>query len=185
MQDLIGGAKAGADSGVDRSPVAGGVGVLAGEVERVVGGDSHLTACVERAGGYVAVGAPGKCVALPIVRVATDELLAECLDWQREDGGEGFTSEFAELAGSEVDEGFATRAACPAGDGVGRIGMGRPPDGRDGGEGEEEAEIAPLFVWCDGVSPDLFAEDESEAKGVAHAKAVGFVDGIGDGDEGD
>ena len=35
------------------------------------------------------------------------------------------------------------------------------------------------------VRPEPFAEDEGEAADVAHAEAVGFVDGVGDGTEGD
>ena len=42
---------------MDGAPVAGGVGVFAGEVEGVGGGEGHLGAGVEGAGGDVAVGA--------------------------------------------------------------------------------------------------------------------------------
>jgi hypothetical protein len=41
-EDLFCGALAGADGGVDRSPVAGDVGVLSGEIEGIFDGGSQL-----------------------------------------------------------------------------------------------------------------------------------------------
>ena len=62
-------------------------------------------------------------------------------------------------------------------------GMGCPPDGRHGAEGEEEAEIAEGGGFE--VGPERLAEEEGEAASMAHAEAGGFVEGVGCGDEGD
>ena len=90
----MGGALAGADGGVDGSPVAGGVSVFSGEVEGVVGGDGHLGASVEGSGGDVAVGSAGEGVVLPVVGVAEEELTAEVGWVEGEDFSEGFAGGF-------------------------------------------------------------------------------------------
>src|ERR1700722_3921005 len=120
------------------APVAGGVGVFACEEEGVVGGDGHFGAGVDGSGGDVAVGSEGERVALPVVGDAADELVAEEGWVQREDGCEFGAGGFAELFGGEVGEGLGAWAANPAGEGVAGGGMGGPPDGRHGAEGEEE-----------------------------------------------
>ena len=45
---VLGGAQAGAQGGVNGSPVAGGVGVFAGEVKGVLDGGSQFVGCVKR-----------------------------------------------------------------------------------------------------------------------------------------
>ena len=76
----MGGALTGADSGVDRAPVASGVGVLAGEVEGIKGGEAHFGASINGSSWDVAVGAIGEGVALPVVGMAADELVTEVGD---------------------------------------------------------------------------------------------------------
>ena len=70
VEDLVGGALAGADGGVDCAPVASSVGVLSGEVEGVGGREGHFGAGVDGSGRDVAVGAVGEGVALPVMGVA-------------------------------------------------------------------------------------------------------------------
>src|SRR5690348_13593160 len=66
LEYLLRGAEAGAEGSVDGTPVAGDVGVLAGEVEGVVDGHGHLCGAVCRADWGVAVGSEGVWVPLPI-----------------------------------------------------------------------------------------------------------------------
>ena len=68
-QNLLSGAEAGAQGAMDGAPVAGDVGVFAGEEEGVVDGLCHLGGAVECADGRVAVCAEGPGIALPIVQV--------------------------------------------------------------------------------------------------------------------
>ncbi len=68
-QNLASGAEARAQGAVDGAPMAGGVGVLAGEEEGVVDRLCHLGGAVECADGRVAVCAEGPGIVLPIVQV--------------------------------------------------------------------------------------------------------------------
>ena len=103
-QGLFCGALAGADGGVDGAPVAGDVGVFAGEVESVLDGSGEFQDGVEAAGGDVAVGAEGVGVGLPVLGGAVDELVAEVVDGGGENAGELLNGEVADLFAGALGE---------------------------------------------------------------------------------
>jgi hypothetical protein len=77
MSNLICGAEAGADGGVDCSPVACGVGVFAGEEESVCDRFGEEFRGVKASRGYVGVGSEGVGVLLPVVGDASLKGFAE------------------------------------------------------------------------------------------------------------
>ena len=105
-KDLLSSSLAGADGGVDGSPMTGDVGVLSSEVECVLDRRGQFKHGVEGACRDVAICTAAEAVSLPVVGGATEELGSQEFEGKREDAVQLLTCEVANLlAGALIERG--------------------------------------------------------------------------------
>ena len=120
---LRGGAPTGPYGGVDRAPMARGVGVFSGEIEGIFERRGHFNRRINTVYGEVAIGPKYVGIGLPVVCFAGEELGFDPFRVQREDAGQSVAGDAGKVSRSGLVESDAAWAAYPAGEEIGGLGV--------------------------------------------------------------
>ena len=141
VEDLAGGAETAAEGAMNRAPMAGRIGVFAGEEEGVLDGLGHLRGGMCAMDRDVAVRAEREGLGRPVVGDAGFQLEMQLRFWKSEDAGKGAAAEIGQIRFGSAEQALRARTANPASERASVFRMGGPPDRGKFAEVEEKAEL--------------------------------------------